>query len=485
MPLPFVPFCDTPLRLAELAADPPPLAEERPAYAASEVCIDPQELADGEGLRGTFDQTLDTAHFHLAWDAENRVVDEALVDVYAAAAERAWEFQIDRLGWKAPDQTDTCLITLLIADFSDADSGTGGYTNVERTGGVPYIILNTDWAEYGDPWTETLVTHEFNHASQFAYDVFWEESDWWYWESSAEWVPYEDYDYPDVWMWSLSYYLDAPWRSLDSYSGLSQYGHWVYNRHLSETYGQDVVQAIWATAGARDSVADAVDAALANDGVTFEDTVLGFSSHAAAMDFEEGDVWLEALGYFEALGYWEADDYAPTVSTYPASGEAPERGAPQEHGQSFVHFTGSADAVLAFAGDATVDDVDADWAITVAAADGSGGFVHTSDRAAADGTATVTLPLATSGDVYVAFVPMGGIGERGAQYTWSAAVDEGGGDDTGSPAGDDTGADTDRPPKQDDDGEEPGGCGCDGGASPAGLVWLAGAALAARRRRPA
>ena len=288
------------------------------------ACVEPSRLARDQDVDGSYTEEQETEHFRVAWDPANTVLDEATLAVFTDALEYSWSTEIDTLGWQAPDQTDSCPITVLLADLSDADSGTGGWTDVETDGGVPFIILNTDWATDGDEWIQTLIAHEFNHASQFSYDVFWAEDDWWYWESTAEWATDSVYDDANTYTWSLWEYLDNPWKSLDSFVGVSQYGHLVFNTYLEDTYGSDTPRQIWDQATSRDHVADAVRTAV---GADYHELIADYAGHMAAMDVAERDVWLEAMGYFDV------DPVAEHVDTYPADGGLDGHDAPQSLGQ--------------------------------------------------------------------------------------------------------------------------------------------------------
>lgn len=469
-------LCLTPLRLAEIAAHPLPEAPPRVAAAEGRVtCTEPGLLARGQGLPGTFSETLETEHFLVAWRPDNADVTEEALATYTEALENSWRTEVDEQGWRAPDQTDACRITVLLAAFDESWGDTGGYADVTEAGGVPYIVLNTGWLEYGDDWTNTLVAHEFNHASQFAYNVFWDEQDWWYWESTAEWVQDGLYDDANTYIWSLWAYLDTPWRALDSMEGAVQYGHFAFNVHLEEAFDAGTPRAVWDAATADTNVRDAVETAT---GATFAEVVAGYSSRVAAFDVAERAEWLEALGYFE-LDPWTH------VTALPADGGVDGRGAPHERGQNFLHFRTDTEhgVTFDFNGVPDVEGVPTAWMVTVAEVGAGGAVTHGWVEADAAGAASVTFgadPAVT--DVYVAVVPFGEIGERGATYSWSAAA-------APAPGTDDTGDTDDTTDTTDGPKEEPEAvaCGCATGGDAGAGLGLAGLLLAvgaARRGRP-
>ncbi|MBM4365938.1 MAG: hypothetical protein FJ102_06955 [Deltaproteobacteria bacterium] len=448
------PTCLTPHMLALDVERGLPRAEPRPLYAAPAECIDPAQLARQEQVSGSFDQEISTDHFLVVYDASNAALDEATLDVVTGALERSWTVMVDEHGWAAPSQTESCLITVLLGDLSGGSSGTGGWTNVNEEGGVPFIVLNTDWFADGDDWIQSLIAHEFNHASQFDYNVFWDEQDWWYWESTAEWsfeLPYPD---ANTWTYSLWSYFDAPYLALDSDTGYVNYGHFTFNTYLSEQVDPAAPRLAWEAATADTHVDDAIVAAL---GTPFDEILAGWTAHVASMDVAEGDLWLAVMSDFDT------DPYTAHVTTYPSQGSVTGKTAPQGRGQNFFELASDEPRDLWFTldGAASVKDVPTDWAITVSTETADGTIGHAT-HLATDGYARVAIDDLGGAAVaaYVGVIPLNDIGERGASYTWSVAEQRSEGDVMA---------------------EEPAACGCQSGAAPAGLGLLV-ATFAARRR---
>ncbi len=446
------PTCATPAMLAMHALNGLPPVEPLPVYAEPATCIEPSQLARQEQVSGTFDQTRQTDHFLLAWDSSNAVLDAAMVEVVADALETSWTSMVDEHGWRAPDQTESCLVTVLMGDLTGSSSGTGGWTNVNAEGGVPYMVLNTDWFSDGSDWVESLVAHEFNHASQFAYNVFWDESDWWYWESTAEWafeLPYPD---ANTWTYSLWSYLDAPYLALDSDTGFVNYGHFTFNVYLAEQVDPAAPRLVWEAASSDTPVDTATTDAL---GVPFDDLVTGWTAHVAAFDVEEWALWEQVLVDFDT------DPYNKHVRSYPAVGEVDGKQAPQRRGQNFLHFAGHAPAgvFFQFQGEAEANGNDTRWAVTLSTRATDGTVTH-EVYDTVEGSVDVSIPALGGlvSDAYVGVVPLGEVGKGGVAWSWRA--DE-----------------SDKVPV-----DEATACGCDGGAAPAGALAVAASALFARRR---
>ena len=445
------PTCGTPEKLAWIDAHPLPKAAPLPAYADLAVCLEPGAIARQEQVSGSYSKTRATEHFLMAWDPANAVLTEATLSLAAEPLERSWTVQVDEGGWRAPDQSDACFITVVLADMADGGSGTGGWTNVNEEGGVPFMVINTDWFADGDEWTTTLLAHEFNHASQFGYNRFWDESDWWYWESTAEWSTELVYPEANAWNFSLWSYFDNPGFSLDSQRKLVNYGHFTFNVYLTEQVDPQAPLLTWEAATVETDLAAAVTDAV---GEPFEDLLLGYTAHAASMDVAERDEWLATMGYFEV------EPYAAVIAEYPSTGEADEKKAPQGRGQNFVHLRGepSETLVFAFAGEPSVGSRETDWAVTLSTLGDDGAFAHESFNTE-DGAVSVDVAgLGRSvSDVYIGVVPLNDFGETSAAWTWDVRTES--------------------------EAEAAAACACNGGARPLSPIAVGLVAVVLRRRR--
>ncbi|MBC8017200.1 MAG: hypothetical protein H7X83_01605 [Verrucomicrobia bacterium] len=87
--------------------------------------------------------------------------------------------------------------------------------------------------------------HEFHHAIQFGYTVFF---DVWYAEATSTW--YEDelfdgvnqlYNYIPAWFNRSTIALDT---AADVATG-GGYGRWIFNRYLAEKHGPDMIRLVW------------------------------------------------------------------------------------------------------------------------------------------------------------------------------------------------------------------------------------------------
>lgn len=412
--LPIGPTCLTPLKLAaDLAAGLPP-AEPLPSYAEPAVCIAPGPLAKQEQVTGSYTESRTTEHFHMVWDPSNRTLDAALLDTTEAALERSWEVMVDEQGWRAPDQTDTCLITVILGDLEGSLEGTGGWTNVQEEHGVPFIVLNTDWFTDGDDWVESLVAHEFNHASQFGYNVFWNESDWWYWESTAEWSFEGPYPEANTWTYSLASYFDAPYRSIRSQVGLVNYGHFTFNVVLSEQVAPEAPLLVWEAADDDSTVSTALEDAL---GTPISELLPLYTSRVAAYDVAERNLWVDTVGE------WGTHPFTEQLDAYPQNGSVEGKKAPQWGGQSFFRLRGEPghDIHFEIIGEAEVNGEATDFVLTLATVNEAGAFTHQVEPTTSGRGGVWAAGLGEDiTEAWVGVVPVGKIGEQGADFTWTA-----------------------------------------------------------------
>lgn len=197
---------------------------------------------------------VDSEHFTVAW-AEGRG-DETSANLASDALELAWVALVDERGFLAPVSSDDFLLWVVLEPDLGAVGLTTEYENDRYPEGYPVIFLDPSWATDVQLW-ESVVTHEFAHAIQFAYRDYSgsseEDREPWYWEASAEWSVALARPDLDVYAASSRYYATAMaephWVMQDAH----QYGMFVLNAHLEENVaGAGSMRSVW-EAGARRS----------------------------------------------------------------------------------------------------------------------------------------------------------------------------------------------------------------------------------------
>ena len=236
------------------------------------------------------------------------------VDVTLATWENAWAHEIDQFGYRAPlpdevlggdDRLDVYLDNLGAFDVfgycASDDPGAGDPGDFDVWA---YCVVDDDYApaQYGSTQTpleflQVTSAHEFNHASQFAYD--WLE-DLWLVEGAA--TNMEETVYPDVddnvtFLRRVSP-LKTPGVPLDRGGfGDSEYGAWIFWRFLEEKIAGDnpaIIREIWqradASAGAAFGDQYSLQAArteLAQRGHVFRDAFARFVTGNRLRDYDD------------------------------------------------------------------------------------------------------------------------------------------------------------------------------------------------------
>jgi hypothetical protein len=212
----------------------------------------------------------DTIHFriHYTTQGADRTT-EGYVDALELSVEEIWRIQIDRMQWPIPPSDGTrggnALYDVYLSDLVGSGDHALGYTvpedyrgdnpdtpNVTENAATSYIVLENDFdldlSDYPAviALMRTTMSHEFNHAIQFAYDTGDMQ---WYYEATATWmetvalVKDEDatgyveyvYKYPELCFGSEQ----------DIADGLSVYGSWLFIQALEDAHGIEGVQKLW------------------------------------------------------------------------------------------------------------------------------------------------------------------------------------------------------------------------------------------------
>jgi hypothetical protein len=230
-----------------------------------------------------------------------------------------WSQEVDTIGYRPP-----------LDDSSSANHGPDGKLDVylEDLGGFgvfgyctsddpgasnptvfavsAYCVLDNDYSatQYGASQTPTeflqvTAAHEFNHASQFAYD--WLE-DGWLMEGTATNI--EETVFPDVddnVAFLRTSQLREPTRPLDRAGfGDTEYGAWIFWRYLEEkAYGDDpsVIRRVWERADASTPFAPddyslrAAQNVLAADGKSFPHEYARFGVANRLRGYQDGALY--------------------------------------------------------------------------------------------------------------------------------------------------------------------------------------------------
>ena len=418
----------------------------------------------------------------------------------------SYDRQVTELGWLEPDGMASYPMLVMVVSGGSASA----YTTVENCPGegyIPYVVVYEGSFDAGD-WAMTMATHEFNHASQYAYG---DAHEFWFWEATATWI--EEYAYPEMndWAQNTYFYGRYPYIGMNAWAGSSSssalfnhtYAMAVWNFYLDEHVGgHDLVQDIWNNSRHEAGsyaywMPDAIDDIR---GEQFDELYPEFLGVMAVRAFEERSWFSNA-------------ERVASVSSLPDSGESRSGTAPQSLGANFITVDrdlGSDGQHLhvRFAGDDSPDE----WTAVLVAGNATRADMVELD-VDRDGFGESSIPFGGTFDIHFVVSPI----ENRAQgpyyewssadqyaYTWEMVIantdnpdeawassggdgggDDGGGDDGGGSddggSDDGGGADTAEPVEGSSSDGDKGGCSVSGGGALTAGWMLVLLGLARRR----
>ncbi len=189
------------------------------------------------------------------------------LEFVAKSFDRAWQIEIDSLGFKPPPDSsgnDRELYPIYCGHISAYGRPLLDY-EIPALPGINYVThieIHTDFSSLGVVYpgiTDPIVrdsmaiavtaAHEFNHALQMGYRLWPEDYffyDMWFIESSATYMEEVVAGEVNDYLQYLKYYFNSTRLPLDySTAGLMDYGKVVFLIMLGELYGKDVTRKVW------------------------------------------------------------------------------------------------------------------------------------------------------------------------------------------------------------------------------------------------
>lgn len=189
------------------------------------------------------------------------------LEFVAKSFDRAWQIEIDSLGFKPPPDSsgnDRELYPIYCGPLPAYGRTLLDY-EIPALPGINYVThieIHTDFSSLGVEYpgvTDPIVrdsmaiavtaAHEFNHALQCGYRL-WSEDDFypdlWFIESSATYMEEVVAGEVNDYLQYLKYYFNKIRLPLDySTGGFSDYGKVVFPIMLGELYGKDITRKVW------------------------------------------------------------------------------------------------------------------------------------------------------------------------------------------------------------------------------------------------
>jgi hypothetical protein len=177
-----------------------------------------------------------------------KVLIQMYMDSVAIAADSAYNFEINYLGYPPPPSDDTAggdnkydiyLISL----------GWYGETDFDGDKGPSYMMVNSNFTGYptlGIYAVRVTIAHEFHHGIQIG-NYIYRDSDAWFHELTS--TSMEHFVYPSIhdYYYYMSHYFDNPQRSIASndISGGDGYDLAIWNIYLQNKFDYNIIKRQW------------------------------------------------------------------------------------------------------------------------------------------------------------------------------------------------------------------------------------------------
>jgi hypothetical protein len=243
------------------------------------------------------------------------------IDAVSATFEEVWAKEVTQMGYRAPlpdapgggRVNPDARLDVYVEDLGA--SGLYGYCQPEPPAGSTFFDapgfcgVDNDFSPSQFPSgangiaaLQVTAAHEFFHAVQFAYDF---ADDRWFMEGTAAWMEDEVYDtINDNYQYLGSSAITFPEVPVDYGDEGFQYGSFLYFRYLSETFGPNIIHAIWtradgSAAGPDDYSTLAIENVLASVGTAFGPIFADFAAYnyIANEYYEEGEAYVQTVGF--------------------------------------------------------------------------------------------------------------------------------------------------------------------------------------------
>ncbi len=191
---------------------------------------------------------------------------------------------------------------------------------------------------------QITVAHEYNHAIQFGYNIYFES---WYAEATASWMEDEVYDaINQIYSYSVPY-LQNPVQRLDAAVDVNTgggYGRWIFNRYLAERFNIDIIKNIWQQLGSTtpptDSQGNLADIAI----LPFLNNFLSQSAYASSLSqqfygFARRAYLRDWASHTSEINLLSAVTPTASYSSYPVNASSASLPAIALPRYSFAYFT--------------------------------------------------------------------------------------------------------------------------------------------------
>ena len=262
------------------------------------------------------------------------------IDSAGVILDHTWDVEIETLGFQAPLNIDGEPATVYHVYFQDLFGVYGNTVTIDEIPGISeaqrytsYIILENDYLE-GDFFVQGLealkvtAAHEFNHAIQLSYGVWWDNGlpvDLYLMEMTSTWI--EDIVYENInrYVQFLPDLFETFSNTPLTYSeGLYPYGNALFLHMLEKKFGSQIVIDIWEQVGNHIGII-AIEEALSDYSTSLSTQLHQYGlwllftgdRNNSQLYFPEGQLYPELrVSADDRYYFFDTADFQTTVSAY-------------------------------------------------------------------------------------------------------------------------------------------------------------------------
>jgi hypothetical protein len=178
-----------------------------------------------------------------------KVLIQMYMDSVAIAADSAYNFEINYLGYPPPSSDDTAGGDNKY-DIYLINLGWYGETDFDGDKGPSYMMVNSNFTRYptlGIYAVRVTIAHEFHHGIQIG-NYIYRDSDAWFHELTS--TSMEHFVYPSIpdYVNYMSAYFDNPQRSIarnNTVKGFDGYDLAIWNFYIQKKFNYDIIKRQW------------------------------------------------------------------------------------------------------------------------------------------------------------------------------------------------------------------------------------------------
>ena len=262
------------------------------------------------------------------------------IDSAGVILDHTWDVEVGTLGFQPPLNVEGEPDTVYHVYFQDLFGVYGNTVTIDEIPGdseaqryTSYMVLENDYLEsdffvQGLEALKVTAAHEFNHAIQLSYGVWWDDGlpvDLYLMEMTSTWIEDVVYENINRYMQFLQDLFDTfSNTSLTHSEGLYPYGNALFLHMLEKKFGSQIVSDIWEQIGNHIGII-AIDEALSDYGTSLSTQLHQYGlwllftgdRNNSQLYFPEGQLYPELrVSADDRYYFFDTTEFQTTVATY-------------------------------------------------------------------------------------------------------------------------------------------------------------------------